>query len=103
MHIDKLIVLHEELVSVGCPVADEDMFSFVYASLPQTYNPGLASISSTMCLQNKTFTANELMDVILEEYDCLTLEDSGKGKKSSRTGKDAAFGADASKGQGQSL
>ena len=50
-----------------------------------------------MHLQNKTFTANELMDVVLEEYNCLTLQDGRKGEKSSRTGKDAAFGADASK------
>ena len=71
--IDKLIALREELASVGCPVAHEDMFSFVYVSLPRTYNPGLASISSTMHLQNKTFTADELMDVILKEYDRLTL------------------------------
>ena len=97
IYIDKLIALCEELASVGHLVADEDMFSFMYASLPQTYNPGLASISSTMHLQNKTFTADELMDVVFKEYDHLTLQDSGKGKKSSRTGEDAAFGVDASK------
>ena len=97
-HIERIIVLREELASIGRPVLDEDLFNIVYASLPCSYNPGLVALSSTMRLHNKSVTSDDLMDIILEEYDRLTLQDGGKKKSS---GEDAAFGADASSKKGK--
>lgn len=47
-HIDRIIALREELASIGRPVLDDDLFNIVYASLPRSYNPGLAALSSMM-------------------------------------------------------
>lgn len=99
-HIEKIVTLREELASIGRPVSDEDLFNIVYASLPRSYNPGLAALSSTIRLQGKSVTSDDLMDIVLEEFDRLTLQDGGKKKPSG--GEDAAFGADASfKGKGK--
>ena len=92
-HIERIIALHEELASIGQSVLDEDLFNIIYASLLHSYNPSPAALSSMMCLHNKSVTSNDLMDIVLEEYDRLMLQD-GRKKKSS--GEDAAFGADAS-------
>ena len=92
-HIEKIIALREDLASIRHPVTDEDLFNIVYASLPRSYSPGLAALSSMMCLQGSMITSDNLMDIVLEEYDQLTLQNGGKGKSSSS--KDAAFGADA--------
>ncbi|KAF8546801.1 hypothetical protein OG21DRAFT_1395361, partial [Imleria badia] len=73
-HIDKIIALREDLASIGRAVSDEDLFNIVYASLPRSYNPDLAALSSTMRLQAKTITSDDLMDVVLEEYGRLTLQ-----------------------------
>jgi hypothetical protein len=93
-HIDKIIASCEELASIGRPVSDNDLFNIIYASLPRSYNPGLASLSSIMRLQQKTITPDDLMDIVLEEYDRLTLQDGGKSKGKASS-EDAAFGADA--------
>ena len=69
MHIDKIIAAQEELASIRWPVSNDDLFNIIYASLSPSYNSGLASLSSTMCLQQKTITPNDLMDIVLEEYD----------------------------------
>ena len=98
VHIEKIIVLHKELASIGQPISDEDLFKIIYVSLPCSYNPSLAALSSTMHLYNKSVTSNNLIDIVLEEYDRLTLQDSRKKKSSS---KDAAFGADASSRKGK--
>ena len=89
VHIERIIALHEELASIGQPVSDEDLFNIIYASLPHSYNPGLTALSSTMRLHNKSVTSDDLMDIILEEYDRLTLQDGRKKKSSSE---DTAFG-----------
>ena len=68
-HIDKIIVLHKELALIGQPVSDDNLFNIIYASLPHSYNPGLASLLATMCLQKKAITSDELMDIVTEEYD----------------------------------
>ena len=93
--------MREELASIGRPVSDDDLFNIVYASLPRSYNPGLASLSATMHLQKKTISPDELMDIVIEEYDRITLQDGGKSKGKAAS-EDAAFGADASRnGKGQ--
>ena len=74
------------------------LISYMYASLPCSYNSGLAALSSMMHLHDKPVTSDDLMDIALEEYDRLMLQD-GREKKSS--GKDAAFGADASSKKGK--
>ena len=98
-HIEKIIALCEDLASIGHPVTDEDLFNIVYVSLPRLYNPGLAALSSTMCLQGSTITSDDLMDIMLEEYDRLTLQNGGKGK--SLSSENAAFGADTSSKKGK--
>ena len=98
-HIEKIIALREDLASIGCPVTDENLFNIVYASLPRSYNPGLAVLSSTMRLQGSTITSDDLMDIVLEEYNWLTLQNRGKGKSSSS--KDVAFRADTSSKKGK--
>jgi len=95
-HIDKIIASREELASIGRPVSNDDLFNIIYASLPHSYNPGLASLSSTMRLQNKTITPDDLIDIILEEYNRLTLQDGNKSKDKGSS-EDAAFRADASR------
>ena len=95
-HIDKIIATWKELASIGWPVSDDDLFNIIYVLLPHSYNPGLASLSSTMHLQQKTITPDNLMDIVLEEYNRLTLQDGSKFKNKALS-KDAAFGADASK------
>ena len=67
-HIERIIVLHEELASIGRPVSDEDLFNIIYASLPRFYNPGLAALSSMMRLHDKSVTSDDLMYIVLEEY-----------------------------------
>ena len=98
-HIEKIIALREDLASIGRPVTDEDFFNIVYASLPRSYNPGLAVLSSMMHLQGSMITLDDLMDIVLEEYDWLTLQNGGKEK--SLSSEDAAFGADVSSKKGK--
>ena len=98
-HIEKIIMLHEDLASVGQPVSDTDLFNIIYVSLPHSYNPGLAALSSTIHLQGNSVSSDDLMDIVLEEYNRLTLQDGRKGKKSA-LGEDAAFGADVSSRKG---
>ena len=50
-----------------------------------------------MCLQKKAITSDELMDIVTEEYDRITLQDGGKLKGKAVASEDAAFGADTSK------
>ena len=50
-----------------------------------------------MCLQKKAITSDELMDIVTEEYDRITLQDGGKLKGKAAASDDAAFGADTSK------
>jgi len=96
VHIDKIIASREELASIGRPVSDDDLSNTTYASLPRSYNPGLVSLLSTMCLQNKAITPNNLMDIVLEEYNRLTLQDGNKSKGKGSS-EDAAFGTDVSR------
>ena len=80
---------------------DDDLFNIVYASLLRSYNPRLASLSATMRLQKKTISPDELLDIVIEEYNRITLQDSGKSKGKAAP-EDAAFRADASRnGKGQ--
>ena len=88
--------MREELASIRHPVSDNDLFNIVYVSLPRSYNPGLASLSATMHLQKKTISPDELMDIVIEEYDQITLQD-GRKSKGKAVPEDAAFGADASR------
>jgi hypothetical protein len=37
-HIDKIVMLREELASAGKPISDEDLFNITFASLPRSYN-----------------------------------------------------------------
>ncbi|KAF8547352.1 hypothetical protein OG21DRAFT_1490304 [Imleria badia] len=102
VHIDKIITLCKDLSSIGRAVEDKDLFHIIYVSLPCSYNPGLAALSSMMCLQSKTITSDDLMDIMLEEYDRMILQDGGKGKKASMS-EDAMFGADASSKKGKCI
>jgi len=99
-HIDKIIALCKDLSSIVWAVSDKDLFNIIYVSLPRSYNPSLAALSSMMRLQSKTIMSDDLMDIVLEEYDRMTLQDGGKGKKAS-TSEDAVFGADASSKKGK--
>ena len=92
-------MLHEDLASIGRPVTDEDLFNIVYVSLSRSYNPGLAALSSMMCLQDMSITSDNLMHIVLEEYDQLMLQGGGKGK--TPLGKDAAFDTDVSSKKGK--
>ena len=49
-----------------------------------------------MCLQKKTISPDELMDIVIEEYDQITLQDGGKSKGKAASD-DTAFRADVSK------
>ena len=44
-HIEKIIMLHEDLASVRQPVWDDDLFNIIYVSLPHSYNPSLAAVT----------------------------------------------------------
>ena len=80
-------------------MTNEDLFNIIYASLPHSYNPGLAALSSMMRLQGTSIMSDDLMDIVLEEYDQLMLQGGGKGKTPSD--KDAAFGANTSSKKGK--
>jgi len=47
-HIDKIILLHEELASTGKPILDENLFNITFTSLPHSYNGILTSISTSI-------------------------------------------------------
>ena len=47
-----------------------------------------------MRLQKKAITSDELMDIVTEEYDQITLQDGRKLKGKAAASEDAAFGAD---------
>ena len=96
MHIDQIIVLRKELASIGHSVSDDDLFNIIYVSLPCSYNPGLALLSATIHLRKKTISPDELMDIVIEGSDWITLQDGGKSKQKVASS-DAAFGANASK------
>ncbi|KAJ8579772.1 hypothetical protein M405DRAFT_754108, partial [Rhizopogon salebrosus TDB-379] len=80
-HIDKIVMLREELASAGKPISDEDLFNIVFASLPRSYNGILTSISTSIELYLHTVTCDDLMRIILNEYDRLMLQDGSKPKK----------------------
>ena len=44
VHIDKIIVLREDLSSIGWAVSDKDLFNIIYALLPRLYNPSCSSL-----------------------------------------------------------
>ena len=95
-HIDKIIMLREELTSAGRPISDEDLFNILFASLPWSYNGILTSISTSIELHQQTITCDDLIRLTLNEHDCLTLQDGEKSTKAD----DAAYSADHSKGKG---
>ena len=68
-HIEKVIMLCKDLATIGCLVPDKDLFNITYAPLPCSYNPGLAALSSMIQLQNTSVMSDDLMDIVLEEYD----------------------------------
>lgn len=97
-HIEKITLIREELASMGKPVSDEDLFNIIFASLPRSYNGILTSVASSIKLHQKTLTSDDLMGLILDEYDRLALQDGGKSKPKNE---DAAFQADGKRWKGR--
>jgi len=97
-HIDALRKLREELASAGDPVSDKDFFNITFASLPRSYNNILSAVSTSMQLHQKTPTAHELMNLVINEYDRLLLQGGGKLKPK---GEDAAFSGDGNSRKGK--
>jgi hypothetical protein len=97
-HIDALRKLREELASAGDPVSDKDFFNITFASLPRSYNNILSAVSTSMQLHQKTPTAHELMNLVINEYDRMLLQNGGKLKSK---GEDAAFSTDGNSQKGK--
>ncbi|KAF9226589.1 hypothetical protein BS17DRAFT_764812 [Gyrodon lividus] len=51
-HLDKMMVMKEELALMDKPISDKDFFNMVYVSLPKSYNSVLYSISISMSLHS---------------------------------------------------
>src|SRR6267154_1641685 len=97
-HIEKMMMIREELASMGKPVSDEDLFNMIFASLPRSYNTILSTVASSIKLLQRTLTADDLMGLVIDEYDRYLLQD---GAKSKSKGGDEVFGADAKRGKGK--
>ena len=97
-HIDELRKLQEELSSAGDPVSDKDFFNITFTSLPCSYNNILSAVSTSMQLYQKTPTAHELMNLVINEYNRLLLQNGGKSKSKSE---DAAFLTDGNSWKGK--
>ncbi|KIK35578.1 hypothetical protein CY34DRAFT_31147, partial [Suillus luteus UH-Slu-Lm8-n1] len=88
----------EELASADDPVADKDFFNITFASLPCSYNNILSAISTSIQLHQKTPTVHELMNLVMNEYDQLLIQNGTKGKSKSD---DIAFSADGTSHKGK--
>ena len=91
MHVNKVIALREELALLGSPISDTELFNTFLTSLPHVYNHIVSSISAATRLHSKTVSVDTLLDMVIDEYDRLMLQDPSKAKTKSE---DVAFNAD---------
>jgi hypothetical protein len=53
VHIEMMMRIREELASMGKPVADEDLFNMIFASLPRSDNGILTTVTTSIKLHQK--------------------------------------------------
>jgi hypothetical protein len=90
-HLETIMGIREQLASMGKPVANEDLFNMIFVSLPRSYNGILTSVATTIKLHQQSLTTDDLMGLILDEYDRLKLQ---AGAKSNAKGEDTAYSTD---------
>src|SRR5271168_820277 len=89
--------MHEDLVSMGGSINDEDFTSIVLGSIPPSYDTYIAAITATLSLLDKTLSSTNLIDAIHDEADRRTI----KNPKAKKDEQDTAFVAGQSTGKGK--
>jgi hypothetical protein len=94
-HFATLRTMREDLAAMGQPLSEDDFYVIILGSLPASYNPYISAVNATSSVLGKTVSADDLMLIVTEEYECRNLR-SKTGKKD----KDSAFYSnDSGKGQ----
>lgn len=99
-HFDELCTMRENLASMGHPPTDEEFYSIILGSLPDSYDTYVSAVLATSSIlasssaTNTGLTADKLMQTVTEEYERRTLK-----AKSCSESKDAAFTVNERSGQ----
>ena len=96
-HLYKLRAIREDLASMGDPVADRDFTSIILGSIPRSYDPYVAAVTTSYGAMDKVLTPTILIDSIRDEADRRAIT-SPKPKKNEQ---DAAYAAGQSSGKGK--
>jgi hypothetical protein len=81
---------------MGKPVGDDDYTDTLFASLPNSYDSAIQSISTSACLSSTKLMADIFEQLIIDKYECHNIKDKcGKTKDN----KDKALTADSKGGR----
>ena len=76
VQIQSLNAMYQQLKGMGKEISDGDFTTLILTSLPKSYQPLINMISLQNCMSTKPINPCTIMELILEEFDRLQIEES---------------------------
>ena len=93
-HFDKMIILREELASLGHSINPDDFAAMLISSVPTSYDSTISAMTTSTKITHLDLTPDVIMTTLIDDYD---RRQSKSGKKSTSSGEDAAYSASSSR------
>ena len=68
-HFNKLCSLREQLATLGQFILDDDFAAVIISSLPNSYDPNIAAMTSSAIISQMDLAPDFLMKILSDEYD----------------------------------
>ena len=75
VQIQSLNAMYQQLKGMGKEISDGDFTTLILTSLPKSYQPLINMISLQNCMSTKPINPSTIMELILEEFDRLQIEE----------------------------
>ena len=73
-HFDNLRTMREELASLGTILSEQDFSAIILGSLSKSYDQFLSAITVTASMLKKDLDPEDLIQTVINEYDCRTAQ-----------------------------
>ena len=86
-HFNNIQTMQEELASLGTELSEPDFSAIILGLLPKTYDQFLSAVTTTTSMMKQELNPKDLMQTIIDEFDCRSTRSGALKEKSS----DVAF------------
>ena len=82
-HFDNMRTMWEELAGLGATISEPDFSSIILGSLPKSYDQFISAVTTTASVLKQELNPEELMQAIIDEYDCQSTRPGAPKEKNS--------------------